>query len=155
MISFQFGGINKMDDCITEKPEGYLGFIERRPKRPPRWICSKPHESLARVIYRNYHGINIEKGKQINHKCNNSLCLNINHLYLGTQTENMRDRKLAGRTNLGKKINRKRGCFLKLSQEDYNKIKFLYHEEKWTQRPLAKLFGISQPMVKKIVNNET
>ena len=33
----------------------------------------------------------IPKDKQINHKCNNKLCVNPAHLYLGTQAQNQQD----------------------------------------------------------------
>ncbi len=32
---------------------------------------------------------------QVNHKCNNSRCINLKHLYVGTQQDNMKDRKEA------------------------------------------------------------
>ncbi len=33
----------------------------------------------------------IPKGLQINHKCNNAKCVNIEHLYVGTQKDNIKD----------------------------------------------------------------
>ena len=45
---------------------------------------------LSMCIYKNFDLNSIE---QINHKleCNNSMCVNPNHLYVGTQSENMQD----------------------------------------------------------------
>lgn len=42
------------------------------------------------------HKGKIPKGKQINHKCFNRACVNPEHLYAGTQVDNMRDAKIAG-----------------------------------------------------------
>jgi hypothetical protein len=36
-------------------------------------------------------------GKQINHHCDNGLCVRPDHLYLGTQAQNMRDAAERGR----------------------------------------------------------
>lgn len=33
----------------------------------------------------------IPKGKQINHTCDNPMCVNPDHLYVGTQADNIRD----------------------------------------------------------------
>ena len=38
----------------------------------------------------------IPEGMYICHKCNNRACLNPEHLYAGTQLDNMRDRKISG-----------------------------------------------------------
>ena len=36
-------------------------------------------------------------GLQVNHKCNNRACIEPNHLYAGTQKDNMRDMEISGR----------------------------------------------------------
>lgn len=33
----------------------------------------------------------VPEGKQVNHKCDNSLCCNPSHLYAGTQSQNVKD----------------------------------------------------------------
>lgn len=49
-----------------------------------------------RWIYAFYHGP-IPVGMVIRHKCDTPLCVNITHLEIGTQADNMRDMVLRGR----------------------------------------------------------
>jgi hypothetical protein len=49
-----------------------------------------------RFAYKLYIG-EIEDGLHVLHKCNNSLCVNPEHLYVGTHTDNMRDMAISCR----------------------------------------------------------
>jgi hypothetical protein len=42
-------------------------------------------------------GFDLESDLQVNHRCDNPLCINPEHLYIGTQDDNMRDRDIRGR----------------------------------------------------------
>lgn len=53
-------------------------------------ISSDKHGLAHRASYRIYCG-EIPDDKQINHTCHNRSCVNPNHLYLGTQSENAMD----------------------------------------------------------------
>lgn len=53
----------------------------------------------------------------VRHKCHNSLCLNPEHLHTGTNDDNMRDMKEAGRSTFGEK-----SYHAKLSEQD---VKFI------------------------------
>lgn len=48
-----------------------------------------------RVAWQLYRG-EIPKGMHVLHKCNNKMCVNPDHLYLGTHADNMRDAAAAG-----------------------------------------------------------
>ena len=81
-----------MSECIEHKgyidADGYGGvtFNGRRMKSNQKaWI----------VAYGE-----IPKGMHVLHKCDNRSCINVEHLYIGTHTNNMRDRSVRNRTNL-------------------------------------------------------
>lgn len=61
-------------------------------------VTSSKYQILRahRVVWELTNG-QIPQGKQINHKCNVRACVNINHLYLGSQKENMQDKVKLGR----------------------------------------------------------
>ena len=67
---------------------GYFGVAEWKEKR------------AHRVSYRLHHG-EIPEGKVICHTCDNPGCVNPEHLWLGTQKENMQDAKQKGRVSNG------------------------------------------------------
>ena len=59
------------------------------------WITPKERIGAHRMSYKLFVDENMPDWSidaQINHKCHNPICVNPNHLYLGTQTENMKDR---------------------------------------------------------------
>lgn len=55
-----------------------------------------------RVAWELAHGP-IPTGQQINHHCDNGLCVRLDHLYLGTQLDNMRDASARGRFTVAKR----------------------------------------------------
>lgn len=57
-----------------------------------------------RVIYSEFHGIPLEEmvGKVVMHTCDKGWCININHLKLGTHSENMQDMSSKGRWGVWK-----------------------------------------------------
>lgn len=57
---------------------------------------------LAHVYSYKIHNGPILPGKQINHTCDNPICVNPDHLYAGTQKQNVADCKKRGRLNRNK-----------------------------------------------------
>ena len=56
------------------------------------------NEQAHRASWMVFNG-SIGDSLQVNHKCHNRACINPDHLYLGTQNQNMEDMRGAGREN--------------------------------------------------------
>ena len=92
----------------------------------------------------------IPKGMVVIHKCDNRVCLDIHHLRLGTQADNMADMVAKGRQPKGESH-----CRAKLTEEDVRDIRRRYATGNYLQREIAKAFGVNQDTVCKIVNRKT
>lgn len=78
----------------------------------------------ARVLYEIVHHIKLPKEMCVLHTCDNPKCVNPEHLYVGTQSDNARDRELRGRNNAFARsfIGSKNGA-AKLTEEDVTQIR--------------------------------
>ena len=65
---------------------------------------NKKTTRVTRLIYEREKG-KIPEGQYVLHTCDTPQCININHLYLGTQFDNMQDRAKRGRFNQKGKSN--------------------------------------------------
>jgi hypothetical protein len=79
------------------------------------------------------------------HTCDNRICCKPEHLFLGTQADNMRDCTFKGRA----------GITSKLSSEQVDEIRVLYATGKFFQRTLADEYGVDQATICHIIRNES
>jgi hypothetical protein len=84
------------------------------------------------------------------HRCDNPACCNPAHLFLGTQTDNMRDRDAKGRLNppRGSKSGR-----AKLTEAAVEEIRALALVAR--QRDIAALYGVHRSTVTNILSGKT
>jgi len=104
------------------------------------------NKKAHRVSYEMHFG-KIPKGIYVCHSCDNPSCVNPEHLFLGTQKQNMLDMVRKGRQNKAK--GSKHGN-AKLTEEIVNKIRNDYKIIRST-RKLAKIYNISRSSIKFIV----
>lgn len=82
--------LNEQTGCWDWKASAQrYGFIGTAPHHP---------ETAHRVAWKLYHG-EIPAGMHVLHRCNNTLCVNPEHLYLGNAVDNMADKYAANRDN--------------------------------------------------------
>lgn len=80
-------------------------------------------------------------GKVVRHTCDNPSCVNPDHLRVGTQTDNIRDRDRKGRQARGR-----RNGHAKLRPEDIRQIR----KSNRPSRVLAKIYGVSPSHIRMI-----
>lgn len=149
--------INKTSSCwlwtASKSPHGYGWFsIGRKAHRAPRvsWLL---------------HFGPIPQGLFVLHACDTPACVRPDHLWLGTQADNLHDAKLKGRTATGDRNGtrthpeaRARGekqGRAKLTREEVLEIRKRFAAGGIFQRHLAQEFNINRKTVSTIVNRRT
>ena len=88
------------------------------------------------------------------HSCNNPSCVNPNHLVLGTQKQNLqqmyREKRDDNRNRIG--IHNKNCSF---SESEVREIKQLLAEGKFSQRKIAKMYGVTSSTISNISLGKT
>lgn len=104
-------------------------------------------QRLHRVVYTFLKG-EIPKGLCICHSCDNRRCGNIDHLWLGTHTDNMQDMKKKGRLKLPDTKGSKHGLS-KLTEENVIKIRQLL-KIGMLKVDIGKMFNVNRTTIHKI-----
>ena len=98
-----------------------------------------------RAEYEKHHGP-IPDGLVVRHACDNPACFNIEHLSLGTHSDNMRDMRERGRSAVGV-----RQHLAKLTDSD---IRFV-RESTLSSRAMAKQLGVGKSTITDIRSGKT
>lgn len=130
------------DDCWD-----WIGPLYKTWKRPEFWygtVKEDGRQKLAhRVSYEIFKG-EIPEGMMVCHKCDRPLCVNPNHLFIGTAKDNRRDCVSKNRHN---PVSGERQGQAKLTRE---KVRQIRSRPGVTNRELAKEFGVSQSVISAI-----
>lgn len=110
------------------------------------------HNRLFRVLYEKAKG-KIPKGKLIRHLCNNSWCVNVEHLEIGNSMDNYYDMVECGRSKIGKNTIGMLGInnpSSKLAEKD---VKNIYLSD-LKNSELAKKYNVSKANISYIKNKK-
>ena len=142
--------INGPDDCWN--------WLEARSKRTKKSGCCVygrldifggknvyAHRVAYYIAYPGSVTLRRGDGLFVLHHCDNSLCCNPRHLYLGTHNDNMRDMVVRKRHKYAHSTKSPRA---KLSEDDVRWIRFLYQTRRANKKALALLLDVSIPTIK-------
>lgn len=96
----------------------------------------------------------IPRGLYVLHHCDNPPCVNPNHLFIGTQSINILDANNKGRAKPPIMKGEDHAC-AKLTLMEVREIRKLYQEGQTNKTKIAKLYGVSDMNIFKIINRKT
>lgn len=123
-------------ECISHTQHSKQGYIEIQ--------INKKRMLIHRYIYECYNG-KIPKGLCICHTCDNTLCINPQHLFLGTISDNNKDKTQKGR-NISPDNRGIKNPLAKLTEEKVILIRLDIRPYK----EIAKEYGINEAYVSQI-----
>ena len=101
-----------------------------------------------KVSYELFYGKLVPGGMCVCHTCDNPTCVNPNHLWLGTNQDNMDDK-----INKGRQIHGENHHRAKLNWEKVKEIRVLYNNGENSREQLSKLFEMDKSTISDICNN--
>lgn len=117
-----------------------------------------------RLSWKIHFGI-IPKNKYILHKCDNSICVNPNHLFMGTLSDNNKDRTKKNRSARGENhsfhlypelVKRGEEChFAKLTETQVKEIRIKYIPWEYSIYKLANEYNVSIGCIYPIIKRKT
>jgi hypothetical protein len=144
-------------DNQRQAPSGCIEWTGRRISSTKYGVFSAGrHDGAGRNQYYAHRAswclhnkADIPNGAYICHHCDNPICINPEHLYLGDGQTNAQDKIDRGRTLRGQK-----NPGSKLNDKLVKKLRQMYSDG-WSSNQLAEKFGIRQPTVSRAIRGES
>ena len=95
---------------------------------------------------------NLPKDKCVCHTCDNPICVNPSHLFAGSASDNWRDSHSKGRSSTPPVRRGESHYRSKLTAGHVMQIRRTYAMNKHSQRALARMFGVAQTTIGRIVS---
>jgi hypothetical protein len=117
-----------------------------------RFSLSDKHRLAHKISFQMFVG-EVPEGMNVCHSCDNRLCVNPQHLWLGTQSENLKDASAKGRMFRPDTNGELNGN----SKLDWTKVREIRRLVAAGERKskVAQTFGVAHSTVNFIINNET
>lgn len=134
----------------VEKTDGCWKWTARRDRKGYGCIKHNGNSTLAHRVSWELHNGPIPAGLHVLHKCDNPECTNPEHLFLGTNQENVDDKMRKGRLRPSRgELNGK----AKLTSDQVKEIREI--GKTVTQVKLAQKYGVSQVNISEILLRRT
>jgi hypothetical protein len=113
------------------------------------------HWSAHRAAYLLYKG-DIPDGMQVCHRCDNRACVNPDHLFLGTATDNMQDASKKGRLDWKgmRPVPDQKGEKHPMAKLTREAVEYIRSSDE-SQNQLAKRFGVKQASIWRVIHRKT
>jgi len=112
------------------------------------------HKYVHRFSYEIHKG-EIPKGKFVCHHCDNPSCVNPDHLFCGTNSDNLMDASRKGRLKNRNHPTGSKNGFSKLNEQKVKKIKKQLMDKTKTYEEISKPYGVDKTTIGLIARNKT
>jgi hypothetical protein len=134
-------GSAELIDCGKTNEKGCWVVTNQATSRngyPRKWVSDEKRTvTISRIVWKLCYG-EIPKNLCVLHKCDNPACINIDHLFLGTLAENIKDKVNKNRQAKGEKVNT-----AKLTEEQVIAIR----NDKRTVAVIGKEYGVDGSLI--------
>lgn len=146
--------VDKTDSCWL-----WTGTISRCTSRPTYGVIGRggrggPNSSAHRVSYELHFGP-IPDGMLVCHTCDNGLCVNPAHLFLGTAKDNMHDMINKGRDRHDSPCRGEQQGSHKLTDAIVQEVRCRYATEHIPHSKLAKEYGVAKSAIGRIIRRQS
>lgn len=116
-----------------------------------RFVVKNEHRLAHRISYKYFVG-EIPEGKVVCHTCDNRICVNPHHLWVGTQSDNLKDASDKGRM-FRPNTNGERNGNRKLCESDVRTIRAMFRGGQKRYR-IAQHFKVSPSTIGEIISGK-